>query len=377
MEKAMRYDLNIQPETFELSPELGEFELSSATAGWQHEQARGNAAYIRWVQGSLNRILGLRLTVDGVMGPGTRSAVRAFQQRSKLAADGLVGPRTEAVLIAAGAGQPPHGARPAPTPTPPPGPSGASRPCPVTAPGSATLRCLTPGKLACPAIPDLLCVSNVSGIPFEYPTRIARAAGGLQAVTQRRTVTQRFIPSVGAAIAGFIARLGSVGMPVEAILTYGSLYCRCMRGTDSLSNHAFGDAIDVVGVRWRTASGPRETIVHNYTNAGERQILRRINGCLRLSFATVIDYHRADHRDHFHCDMNRGRGRNPTGKTTIVFVQEALKAILGLSLAETGQLDPATYRALAQFSGRSVAELQNKTVLNQVMNDLFARIAQP
>jgi len=373
----MRNEFNIQPEAFELSPEVGEFELSGATAGWQREQGHGNAAYIRWVQGSLNRILGLRLAVDGIMGPRTRSAVRTFQRQRGLLVDGVVGPRTEAALIAAGAGQPPNGPRPAPSPTPPPpSPSGASRPCPVTAPGQATDRCLAPGKLACPAIPDLLCVSNVSGIPFEYPTRIGRAAGGLQAVIARRTVTQRFIPSVGGALASFIARLGGIGMPVEAILTYGSLYCRCISGTNSLSNHSFGDAIDIVGVRWRTASGPRETIVHNFADAGERQILRRLNGCLRLSFATVIDYHRADHRDHFHCDMNRGGGRNPAGGTTVVFAQEALNVILGLSLAETGRLDPATYQALARFSGRSVAELHNKTVLNHVMNDLFPRIAQ-
>jgi hypothetical protein len=105
--------------------------------------------------------------------------------------------------------------------------------------------------------------------------------------------------------------------------------------------------------------------------------LRRINGCLRLSFATVIDYHRADHRDHFHCDMNRGHGRTPKGPTTIVFVQEALNTILGVGLAETGRLDPATYQALARFSGRSVAELQNTAVFNQVITDLFTRMTQP
>jgi len=375
MEYAVGNDLQIQPEAFAISAERGKSVLSGTPNGSEHERSRRGPAYIRWVQGSLNRILGLRLAVDGVMGPRTRSAVRTLQGQRGLTVDGIVGSRTEAVLISSGAGRPPIDPRPGPTP-PAPGPSGATRPCPVTAPGQATDRCLTPGKLACPAIPGLLCVSNVSGIPFEYPTRTVRAAGGLQSVTERRTVTQRFIPSVGAALAAFIARLGGIGMPIEAVLTYGSLYCRCISDTDTLSNHSFGDAIDIVGVRWKTAGGRRETIVHNYANTGERQILRRMNGCLRLSFATVIDYHRADHRDHFHCDMNRGQGRNPAGSTTVVFTQEALNMVLGGGLQETGKLDSATHQALARFSGRTVAELQNKAVLNRVMNDLFARTAQ-
>jgi peptidoglycan hydrolase-like protein with peptidoglycan-binding domain len=50
------------------------------------------------------------LHVDGVMTPATRSAIRAFQGRHRLVADGMVGASTEAALRAAGAGPPP-GAR--------------------------------------------------------------------------------------------------------------------------------------------------------------------------------------------------------------------------------------------------------------------------
>ncbi|HMQ35781.1 MAG TPA: peptidoglycan-binding protein, partial [Chloroflexaceae bacterium] len=69
---------------------------------------RGGSAHTRWVQTSLNKIMGLRLAVDGQLGPATRSAVRAFQGRKGLAADGIVGPATEAAIVAAlgaGAGQ--------------------------------------------------------------------------------------------------------------------------------------------------------------------------------------------------------------------------------------------------------------------------------
>jgi peptidoglycan hydrolase-like protein with peptidoglycan-binding domain len=89
------------------APPTDQQELGAA--GWQGEVSRSSSAYVRWVQESLNRILGLRLAVDGISGPQTRSAVRSFQQRAGLTADGIVGPQTEAALVAAGAGRPPAG----------------------------------------------------------------------------------------------------------------------------------------------------------------------------------------------------------------------------------------------------------------------------
>ena len=57
--------------------------------------------HVRWVQDCLNRSLGLRLPIDGVMNAQTRSAVRAFQERRGLAINGLVGRETETALRAA------------------------------------------------------------------------------------------------------------------------------------------------------------------------------------------------------------------------------------------------------------------------------------
>jgi peptidoglycan hydrolase-like protein with peptidoglycan-binding domain len=85
----------------------------------EEEVNRGGVDYIRWVQQSLNNLMGLRLAVDGVNGPMTRSAVRSFQGTRGLTMDGVVGPQTEAALIAAGAGTPPGfagGVSPVPTP---------------------------------------------------------------------------------------------------------------------------------------------------------------------------------------------------------------------------------------------------------------------
>ncbi|HEU4387415.1 MAG TPA: peptidoglycan-binding domain-containing protein [Blastocatellia bacterium] len=63
--------------------------------------------YVRWVQTSLNRALGLDLPVDGVADAATRSAIRSFQRRKRLTETGVVGPDTERALIAAASTPPP------------------------------------------------------------------------------------------------------------------------------------------------------------------------------------------------------------------------------------------------------------------------------
>ena len=97
------------------------------------EMNRSSSTYIRWIQSSLNRIMGLRLAVDGIMRPQTRSAIRSFQQRQGLTVDGIVGPQTEAALRAAltrGSMAPqPSGTSPASIILPAPTPS--SMPCAV------------------------------------------------------------------------------------------------------------------------------------------------------------------------------------------------------------------------------------------------------
>jgi lysozyme family protein len=53
-----------------------------------------------WLQASLNK-LGAQLEVDGIAGPSTRSAVRAFQTNHSLTVDGLAGPLTIAAINSA------------------------------------------------------------------------------------------------------------------------------------------------------------------------------------------------------------------------------------------------------------------------------------
>jgi peptidoglycan hydrolase-like protein with peptidoglycan-binding domain len=99
------FELEAEPLEFELDSAETTFEAFDTDLGageeWQSEIKRGSRDYVRWVQKSLNQILGLRLTEDGISGPATRSAIRSFQQRRGLQSDGIVGSQTEAAIKAA------------------------------------------------------------------------------------------------------------------------------------------------------------------------------------------------------------------------------------------------------------------------------------
>ena len=49
---------------------------------------------VRWLQGSLNSIMGLTLQEDGLYGPKTKEAVTLFQEKYGLQVDGVAGPIT-------------------------------------------------------------------------------------------------------------------------------------------------------------------------------------------------------------------------------------------------------------------------------------------
>lgn len=85
---------------------------SGALSNWFHNAAKAqrrarvarngdSGLHIARLQNLLNaKLVGVSppLWVDGKFGPNTESRVRAFQSRNRLAADGLVGSKTSAVL---------------------------------------------------------------------------------------------------------------------------------------------------------------------------------------------------------------------------------------------------------------------------------------
>src|SRR4051812_19225172 len=93
-------------------------------------RAGARGAWVRRLQRLLGNS-GFPVQKDGVFGPGTDAAARAFQANQKLAPDGVVGPRTwSALRRAKGAtdGKPQPAPAPSPAPTPGPAPRPSKRP---------------------------------------------------------------------------------------------------------------------------------------------------------------------------------------------------------------------------------------------------------
>lgn len=217
--------------------------------------------------------------------------------------------------------------------------------------------CRPGSNVSCPEIPEVWTSHTIAGVPFHYGERLQSVPG----TKQKRVVGVkdshhpiRLTPKAWWSVFGWITLMGQVGMPIRAVITAGGRYCRCIKRPsgvcgennpggctgENLSNHGHGDAIDIVGVVWKdpaaVGSSLPATVAHSWADSGDQgKLLVRIDGALRVAFATVFDYARADHRDHFHCDTNRGRGRfsswnragNPSDPCEPFFVMGALATL--------------------------------------------------
>ena len=80
------------------SMSLGRTIMSGSISPWPVVKDGANGHPIKTLQ-YLLRARGHSVVVDGVLGPNTEAAVKAFQAGNGLAADGIVGPVTWAVLV--------------------------------------------------------------------------------------------------------------------------------------------------------------------------------------------------------------------------------------------------------------------------------------
>ena len=106
------------------------------------------------------------------------------------------------------------------------------------------------------------------------------------------------------------------GQPVVQIDTMGSYSCRAMNGQAGghISEHAFGNALDVAG--FRLADGRRITVVHDWTRGDDQSqaFLRDVHAGACNDFTTVLGPgYNAFHYNHIHVDlaMHGGGSRGP------------------------------------------------------------------
>lgn len=254
----------------------------------------------------------------------------------------------------------------------------------------------------CPEIPELWTSRSVAGIPFYYGIETAKVAGS-QAVSVAKVEQKRravgMNPAAWQSLFTWAQMMTSFGMPLSAIITAGGRNCRCVKrpagkcqssgsGCEggTLSNHAYGDAFDLVGVVWKdpaaVGSSRKATIMHSWADGGDQgQLLRRINAVLRLAFVDVYDYSRKDHRDHFHCDTNRGRPRPDAWRTDDPcernFIMGALKWLGYLDAVKPVQWDRArvALAAVARRNGMPVPTGTATADWAEVTKRLFACVA--
>ncbi|HEU0034193.1 MAG TPA: extensin family protein [Kofleriaceae bacterium] len=227
----------------------------------------------------------------------------------------------------------------------------------------------------CPALPETWKSKTIAGVPFYYGPTIQSAGGKRKQVTRDGTNKQvQIVPAAWRAAHGWITAMNTLfGMRITAVYTSGQgRYCRCVRHPkgvcreaketwplctgETISDHGYGDALDIIGVRWAdkkaVGSSLDTTIIHSWEDPEQSALLVRINAALRIYFHTVLDYSRSDHRDHFHCDMHQGRARPVFGESPCEpnFILSSLRRLNYVSSTR-----PVTWErardALTEFAG--------------------------
>lgn len=98
-----------------------------------------------------------------------------------------------------------------------------------------------------------------------------------------------------------------LGADVEQVKAFGAFSCRRVAGTSRLSNHAFGEAVDISG--FRAANGRVASVLGDFrAHSAEGRFLREVfrESCEVFDTALGPNYNAA-HANHFHFDIGGGR----------------------------------------------------------------------
>jgi hypothetical protein len=105
-----------------------------------------------------------------------------------------------------------------------------------------------------------------------------------------------------------MARLGSPVVEIKQLSAYSCRTKNSVRGA-SLSEHAFGNALDVAA--FKLADGREVTVKRGWRGTdAERDFLREVHARACGVFSTVLGPGHSDgrHEDHFHLDLARHNG---------------------------------------------------------------------
>jgi hypothetical protein len=150
-------------------------------------------------------------------------------------------------------------------------------------------------------------ISGPGSCGMNHPFKIQAAANGFVAMQPQATLGcpmtaafNRWLTDVAqpAALAWF-------GEQIVEVKQLSSFSCRRIGGTGSMSEHGYGNALDVAG--FTLQSGRTLTVKHGWRGApDERGFLRQVHAGGCEVFTTVLGPgYDAAHHDHFHFDLAR------------------------------------------------------------------------
>lgn len=183
----------------------------------------------------------------------------------------------------------------------------------------AEANCMASGRVrASPYVQQTSTISGRSACSIRAPLKVSGALGGRVKITPTATLGCPMTASLDRWIHNSVQKAAhrQFGQPVVEIKQISSYSCRGRNGRRSgpLSEHSYGNALDIAG--FRLADGTLITVVKGWWrgSAREKAFLREVFAGACTEFYTLLgpgsDRH---HYNHFHMDLlvtNASKGRH-------------------------------------------------------------------